>query len=88
MNRESTQQVKKVTAAATAKPEAKGSGKSNTKSGKSSRVSPSRPTGRWMWEPNDKSEKASGSWQGHSKYEEKSSWKKDAWSSDWKSTSK
>ena len=89
MNREPSQIIKKTSPTTTAKTEAKSAGKGNTKSGKSSRPTPyTRPTGRWQWEPNDKSEKASGSWQGNPKQEERQTWKKDAWSSDWKYSSK
>ena len=89
MSRESTQQKKATPTITTTKSESKGSGKANTKSGKGARAAPySRPTGRWQWEANEKPDRSSGSWQSNSKQEEKAAWKRDGWSSDWKTTNK
>ena len=90
MSREPTQVTKKSTPATPApKGELKGSGKGNTKSGKTARAAPYTKGNRsWGSSTYDRQEKGSHPWQNSQKSEDKQHWGKDSWSSDWRAPQK
>ena len=64
----------------------KGYDKGNTKSGKPARTSApyNRQNKPWGGSAQDRSEKSPHPWHGYQKMDEKPSWGKDAWASEWK----
>ena len=89
MSREPVQTKKVQPAAPPPRTDQKGYGKGNNKSGKTYRTAPYTKTPRpWSTSPADRHDKGSNSWQARSKGDDKGTWQKDTWGSDWKPPSK